>query len=122
MLGRGYGVKVENTDYYDISGSQPAVLNVAYCSLIEGNQSVRLAYRSTQELRVHYSLPIGFGAILALIKISCEGLEAINIVCRLNPKVMADMTLRVYSQDEPFELMSHGTENQELSEFQMVGF
>jgi hypothetical protein len=111
--------QVENVDYYDVPGSQSAILNVVSCSLIRGEMLVRLAYRSTEQFREDYALPKEFGAILALIRVSYEGHEAINLVCRIDPKIMADMSYRAYSSDEPFEIKWYNTESRDLSEFQI---
>ncbi len=109
--------QVENADHYDVPGSQPAILNVVYCSRIEGKQLVRLAYRSKEQFRRDHALPQEFGSILALIRVSYEGHEAINLVCRIDPKMMADTAYRAMSSGKPFELKWYGTETKGLDSF-----
>lgn len=110
--------QVENADYYDIPGGQLATLNVVYSSIIKGNKLVCLAYRSKEEeFRIDHALPKEFGSILALIRVSYEGHDAINLVCRIDPMMIANIGYEAYSPDKPFELKWYGTEMRDLSEY-----
>ena len=64
--------QVENAEYFDIPGSQPASLNIVYGYRVPINKepSVQFAYRSTAEVREEHALPINFGTILILVRLS----------------------------------------------------
>ena len=110
----------EGEKYYDAPGGQPSTLNVVYCEPKDGKRILKLAYRSNEDYRVAHALPQGWGAILALIRISYEGHHAIDVVCRIDPKPMVDIVYRSMSGDEPFELRYCGTESVDLSKYQIT--